>query len=650
MEISSKILFALLLPASWLGAQRAVDVNLQAPPVGTYTVENMADINTEYLDYCAVPYGSGVMFTSARGGKRVFVCDQDLVTGRFSDLYFAKEDAEGRFFSPDMVSGDINGKYHDGAPTFTPDGQTMIFSRNNRDGQSQKGLIDLKIYAAKLNRGSWEDVKELTFNDDDFSNCHPTLSADGNLLYFSSNRPGGYGGMDIYLSKKAGEDWGLPINLGPNVNSVGDEIFPFLTASNTLYFSSNGWKGMGGLDVYAVLMGGVEASQLLPLPAPINSVYDDFAFTSDKRELKGYLTSNRPGGKGQDDIYRWNFNGVRPQLANVCVVDKVTGTRIADANLKIRPAEETTWSALEQAPKTEQEYVVLYAEKITDKAPAFTSCEVKVPVVPGENYYVEVNKAGYMPMRLLATATEMLAQPEYLVPIETSRAIAFTGVVRNRATDIPIPGSTVKVLNKCTNDVQDYQTSANGSFTFPLDCQCDYVVLAQKPGFAKHAKLWKTGEVNCAEGTATIAMYLAPETDMLETPTTELEVGTVIKLENIHYTFNKSNIRRDAAVELDRVVELMKKYPTLEIELGSHTDARGSDSYNERLSQQRANAAVKYIVSKGISRGRLTAKGYGESQLLNECENGVECDDATHEQNRRTDIKITRLEEKGVRY
>ncbi|MBK9014120.1 MAG: OmpA family protein [Saprospiraceae bacterium] len=650
MKLSSKILFALLLPTGWAGAQRAVNVKMQVPPIGAYTIENMADINTQYLDYCAVPYGSGVMFTSARGGKRVFVCDQDLVTGRYSDLYFAKEDAEGRFFSPDMVRGEINGKYHDGAPTFTPDGQTMIFSRNNGSGVNSLGVIALKTYSARLESGRWEQVQALPFNSDDFSTCHPTLTADGNLLFFASNRPGGYGGMDIYAVKKEGEAWGMPINLGPHVNTMGDEIFPFVTASNNLYFSSDGKKGMGGLDIYSVLMIEFEASEAMHLPAPVNSPNDDFAFTTDKSETRGYLTSNRPGGKGQDDIYRWGFNGVRPVLANICVVDKATGLRIPDANLKVRLAEGSTWSAIDDNYNPEQDYVVLYTEGFSMQGPIAKSCEVKVPVVPGENYYVEVSKDGYQSARLLATSTEMLAAPEYLVPIEAAKVTNFTGVVRNKANESPLPGSMVRVLNKCTNNVQEISTDAKGGFTFPLDCRCEYVLLVQKTGFAKSGKRWKADEFNCAEGVPTFGIYLAPEAPTLETITPDMEVGTVIKLENVYYDYNKFFIRKDAAEDLDQLVELMKKYPTLEIELGSHTDARGSDSYNEWLSQERANAAVKYIVSKGISKRRLTAKGYGETQLVNDCENGVECDDATHEENRRTEIKITRLEEKGVRY
>ncbi|MBI1227110.1 MAG: OmpA family protein [Bacteroidetes bacterium] len=649
MRISAKILFSLLLPACGVGAQQAMNVSFQAPPSGSYMVTNAEDLNTPYLDYCAVPYKAGVMFTSARGGKGIFVCDQDLVSGSYSDLYFAKEDVESRFFYPDMVRGDINGKYHDGAPTFTPDGQTMLFSKNNKKGKTANGLIDMKIYSATSSKGAWVDVKELSFNDDNYSSCHPALSADGSLLFFSSNRPGGYGGMDIYVSKKDGENWGQPINLGPNVNSMGDEIFPFVTATNYLYFSSDGRPGMGGLDIFSVLMTGMEASQPLRLPEPINSSSDDFAFTSDKNEFKGYLTSNRPGGKGQDDIYRWDFNGVRPQIASICVVDKATGARISDADLKIRQADGATWGAVDNNYQSAQNYVVLYTERFTMKEPTpNVSCEVKVPVVRGENYYVEVSKPGYQSVRLLVTSTEMLAGPEYLVPIDAPKSTNFTGVVRNRMTDAALPGSTVKVLNKCTNQVQEFNTDANGKFNFQLDCRCDYEVLAQKSGFAKHENLWKMGEINCSDGETTQNLYLAPEPAPLETP--ELEVGTVIKLENIHYDYDKFNIRPDAAVDLDHVVELMKKYPSLEIELGSHTDARGSDSYNERLSQERADAAVKYIVSKGISRKRLTAKGYGETKLLNECGNGVECDDATHEENRRTEIKITRLEEKGVRY
>ena len=649
-NISSKItLLLLIVPTWWLAAQTAQPVNLEAPPSGGYSVENVGELNSQYLDYCAVSYRDGVVFTSGRGGRGVFVCDDDLATGRYSDLYFAKADAEGRFFLPEMLHGDVNGKYHDGTATFTPDGETMIFSRNNRDGLNKAGLIDLKIYTSKRKKGDWVNTKELPFNSPDFATCHPSLSADGTLLFFASNRPGGYGGMDIYVVKKLGEDWGVPINLGPEVNSMGHEIFPFIAADGTLYFSSDGHAGMGGLDIFSVKMDGVMPSQFTHQPAPVNSPNDDFGFTSDITERKGYLASNRPGGKGQDDIYRWKYNGVRPVMASICVVEKSTGVRISDANLRIRPAGLPGWGMDESDPRnfieTEGELVSIRNEE-TQPANAFPmSCDVQLSVLPGNFYLIEVNKKGYLPVRLQVSANEMTHGQEYLVPVEKLPVKSFTGVVRDQSNDSPLPLSTVKVRNTCTGKILTLQTDASGSFNFNFDCRCDYDVMAEKIGFGTGKKLWKAAEVDCGEELPVVAMFLTPEP---KTPV--LEVGAVIELENVYYDYDRFFIRTDAAAELDHVVDLMKKYPSLEIELGSHTDARGSDSYNLELSQKRADAAVVYIISKGIPASRLTALGYGETQLVNHCANGVTCSDAEHQQNRRTEIKITKLKEKGVRY
>ncbi len=649
-NISLKILVLLVVPTWWLAAQTSQPVSLQAPPSNGYSVENVGELNSQYLDYCAVSYRDGVMFTSGRGGRGVFVCDEDLATGRYSDLYFAKADAEGRFFQPELLYGDVNGKYHDGTATFTPDGETMIFARNNRDGQNKAGMIDLKIYSAKRKKGDWVNTKELPFNSPDYATCHPSLSADGTMLFFASNRPGGYGGMDIYVVKKLGEDWGVPVNLGPEVNTMGHDIFPFIAADGTLYFSSDGHAGYGGLDVYSVKMEGMTPGSFTHLPTPVNSQHDDFGFTSEITERKGYLTSNRPGGKGQDDIYRWKFNGVKPVMASICVVEKATGVRINDASLRIQPAGTPDWGWDETDPRNftdpASELVSLKNETTTQPPHTFTrSCNVQMPVYPGKFYVVEVQKKGYQPVTLQVSANEMTLNPEFLVPIEKPAVKSFTGVVRDQAADIPLMGATVKVENKCTGEVLTLQTDASGSFNFNFDCRCDYEVVAEKSGFDAREKLWKAIDMDCGEDLPVVAMYLTPEP---KTP--ELEVGTVIKLENVYYDYDRYFIRSDAAADLDHVVDLMKKYPSLEIELGSHTDARGSDSYNLELSQKRAEAAVVYIISKGISANRLQARGYGETQLVNHCANGVTCSDAEHQQNRRTEIKITRLEEKGVRY
>lgn len=634
-----------MLGAASMMGQQAQAGGLPSVAAGNYSVTNAKELNSPYLDYSAIPYQNGAIFTSARGGKSVFVCDEDLVTGRYSDLYFAKEDAEGRFFLPEMVRGDLNGKYHDGAVTFSADGKTMYFSRNNADGQNNQGIVDLKIYTAQRSMDGWEQVQELPFNSDDFASCHPSLSADGKLLFFASDRPGGYGGMDIFVVKKDGEKWGQPVNLGPAVNTAGNEIFPFVSASNTLYFASDGRQGLGGLDVYSTLMDGMSPSQSLRLPPPVNSPFDDFSFTADLTERRGFFTSDRPGGKGQDDIYRWKFSGVRPVLANICVVEEKTGMRIEDAKLLIRQEVAPSWGNTET---TTAEYVVLYTEGLGEPGQPFDrSCDLRIPVLPGERYVVEVSKAGYLPLKLLVPTSEMTALPEYLVPIlPAAKPRMFAGFVKNSLDDSPLPNSKVLVRNRCTGQVSDLTTDAAGSFRLEVDCNCGYEILASKDGFAQNEKQLLAGEINCDGGPTTVAVPLSPVSENV----TDLTVGAVIELENVYYDYNQFFIRPDAASDLDHVVDLMNKYPSLEIELGSHTDARGSDSYNEWLSQQRAEAAVQYIVSKGISAKRLIAKGYGETKLTNHCANGVDCDDATHEQNRRTEIKVIRLEEEGVRY
>lgn len=648
-KIFIKVTLLIFFSSAYLGAQETRLVSQELPPANGYLVENIAELNSPYLDYSALGYRDGVVFTSGRGGHGVFVCDEDLATGRYSDLYFAKADAEGRYFPPELLQGDVNGRYHDGTATFTPDGESMIFSRNNRDGQNKAGLIDLKIYSARRKKGDWVGTKELPFNSPDFATCHPSLSADGSLLFFASNRPGGYGGMDIYAARKIGDSWGLPVNLGPEVNTMGHDIFPFISTDGNLYFSSDGHAGLGGLDIFSVKMDGIVPGKVNYLPEPVNSPYDDFGFTAEVTERKGFLTSNRPGGKGQDDIYRWEFNGVKPVLATICVVEKNTNRRIEDANLRIRPIDYPDWGMEKADPRNQaisgSELVSIKNEEHMQAHSLLTSCGIQLSVIPGRFYLIEVNKKGYLPVKMQVSANEITFAAEYLVPIEKLPVAPFTGVVRNQTTGLPLALTTVKVRNGCTGKLLTLETDLSGSFRFDFDCRCDYEVVAEKPGYSSGEKWWRSAEVDCSEDIPVVAMYLAP---VPENPV--LEVGTVVELENVYYDYDRYFIREDAAADLDHVVELMKKYPSLEIELGSHTDARGSDSYNLELSQKRADAAVVYIISKGIEARRLKAKGYGETRLVNRCANGVPCSDAEHQQNRRTEIRITRLEEKGVRY
>lgn len=626
-KIKILLLPLLLFPAVIMIAQEASQVNFEPPKnkKSEYTITNMEQLNSNQLDFCAVSYQDGLVFTSTKGQGGIFACNEDIANGNYSDLYFATKDLEGNYFNPTLLQGDINGKYHDGTATFTPDGLQMIFSRNNKKGVNKLGNIDLKIYSATLEKGAWKNVKELPFNSDNYASCHPSLSFDGNILYFSSNRPGGYGGMDIYKSVKTSEGWTGPINLGPEVNSNGQEIFPFIDVKGNLFYASDGHKGKGGLDIFQVRQVGNNWANRRNLDKPINSRKDDFGYFSNKEGTEGFLTSNRPGGKGKDDIYQWEFIGKQPYFVTICVIDKNTDLRIEDADLAVN------------------------TEQSNGK-----SCNYTQAVYEGENYTIVVNKDGYEPVTLQLDANDLIETDEYLVPIsQISKPIPLNVLVLNKNDESPIPLAMVRLKNKCTGEQSETIVDHRGEMELELDCNCEYDIVGLKADYEYDLGKITKEETNCSAGRG-VAKILRLLPQEVADPTPEVvsekfKVGSVIRLENVLYDYNKFNIRPDAATELDKVVELLKKYPTMELELSSHTDARGSDSYNETLSQNRATAAVKYIISQGVASHRVVAKGYGEYQLTNRCKNGVKCSDAEHQENRRTEIKVTKFKEEGVR-
>ncbi len=649
----------------WLHGQTSSISNNSAPLSG-YEVINLEAINSDQLDFCAIPLGNKVIFTSTRNNDRLFHCDKDLARGHYSDLWISKKDGAGELLSPEMVEGEVNGKYHDGACTFTPDGATMIFSRNNKKGPNANGSIDLKLYQSKFKNGAWMEVAELPFNSDDYSTCHPALNPTGNWLFFASNRPGGYGGADIYVAEKKGESWGPAINLGPEVNSTGNELFPFVAMDGYLYFSSDGHPGLGGLDIFSIkIHGGSEPEGRTRLDVPVNSSFDDFAFTTNSNGTAGYLTSDRPGGKGLDDLYSWKFTGMKPVIANICVVDKNSNERISDADLTIEPlgnnlSQNTAFSGpngysflqLEATNVKGKEYLILvpYENSLTEASNKLgNSCNVKYAVLPGTKYRITANKSGYQPTTKIISAEELTATPEWLLPIEPTRGpIAMSGKVKDKNDGSPIPLADVTVKNKCSNLELSYTADNSGNFNFLMECGCDYEIIASKGTYHYDVETLSSMNIPCEKNDVTVLLYL--EKEFIPTPRkNDFEVGKVIQLEDVYYDYDKFFIRSDAASELEKVVELLQDYPSMEIELSSHTDSRGSDEYNEWLSQKRAEAAVEYIISRGIKRYRLKAKGYGESRLVNGCHNGIECDENEHQQNRRTEIKVTKLTEPNVK-
>ena len=514
----------------------------------------------------------------------------------------------------------INSKYHEGPVAFFKDGSKMLFTRNNYlDGKyktSKDGVNKLKLYIAEKTANDWGKIKELPFNSDEYSVGHPALSKDDKLLYFVSDMPGGFGGTDIYVSKYENNNWSVPANLGPAVNTKGNEMFPFADEQGNLYFSSDGHAGLGGLDMfYAKLIQGVMAKKPKNLGEPINSTKDDFGLITDGERKSGFFSSNRRNGGADDDLYRFERSGPLDPCQDIIVnvFDAETKNSLANVDVEVISKDE---SAPESKTMT------------TDNEGNLRLC-----LDSDIDFVFKASSDGYLNNTLNFTTKDLdmselvkleialdKAKPKYTAP----KTFTLRGLVTTQKDHKPIPGVKVLLHNECDGSIQESVTDENGSYKFDVPIGCDYSIEAMKDNLGTMGSKVKGGETT----EANITMF---------------EKGDVIKIDNIYYDLNKWDIRSDATVELNKLVDLMKKYPKMKIEFGSHTDSRASTKYNKTLSTQRAKSAVAYIVKQGVNSKRIIAAGYGESKLVNKCKDGIGCTEEEHQQNRRTEIKILSL-------
>lgn len=490
-------------------------------------VVNLEGVNSAGSDYAPVMKGDEMVFTSSRDGK-TFIGNGE----GFTDIYALKFDDAKAYTggTARKYEGQVNvSDAHDAAVTFSGDGNTMIFARGNTG--SKKGTLDVDLFISRFKNGVWSEPKMISVNDKKAWDSSPALTPDGKTLYFASNRKGGQGGTDIYKTTiDANGRFTAPVNLGPTINTGGNESFPTVDADGTLYISSDGLGGLGMLDIYKI-----EKNKPVNMGYPVNSSADDFApFITGKDQ--GLFSSNRAGGKGGDDIY--SFKKKKPKLVQFYVDGSV--------NLK----------------------------------------EEKKAAVPAANQKVALKD------------------------------------------------NSGKVLMMDTTDAQ-------GKFSFKLDTVTSYSISVEKDKYLSDKKYIST-------------IGKTPRQEQLENEMNDIRMSTMLTLEkivvgkafevkDINYDYDKWDIRQDAAVNLDSLVMFLNDNPKITIELSSHTDSRGKDDYNMKLSQKRAESAVAYIVSKGIDQGRITAKGYGESKPKNKCKNNVKCSEAEYAKNRRTEFKVTKI-------
>ncbi|HFA50395.1 MAG TPA: hypothetical protein ENJ95_15385 [Bacteroidetes bacterium] len=612
-------------------------------------IKNISEINTEELDFSPVPVGNGLMYTSSKN-DRFLTCPSYGEKGSYVDLYYAEKNAEGIWQEPKVLKGKVNGKYNDGVPSFSPTGEKMIFTRNNLNGKNAANVIDLKLYTGDRQGDDWVNVTTpLPFNSDDWSTAHPALSSDGQLLIFASNRPGstlgleGLPSMDLWGSRLENGVWSIPFNLGPDVNTGKSELFPYLDDQGHLFFSSDGHPGEGGLDLFAATAtDGDEWNLEGNIGTPFNTSSDDMHFVPLNGCTEGYLASDRPDAdaKGNDDIYYWTRTSGF-QDAVIQVVDKDTREPIPLADLSIDPGQLKNQSLVQYGPVLDKlfggsEGTTMVVEPL--KLQTDAEGKVKIRISNASAFAIAASKTNYNPESRNPSAADLTAAPVYVIPLEKSIVLArLTVKVIEDPSGIPIPLADIKIVNKRTGEVVPLVGDGGGKATTQINCDDEYEITASKDPYYTNTVLLSDYKADCSDGEVEVIV--------------PLKSPLIVVLEPIFYDFDRYYIRsRDAKPTLDSLAAIMNMYPTLQIRMEGNTDSRGSSAYNVRLSTNRANAAVKYMVRKGIAKERLTTDHFGEDHLVNDCRDEVICPEEDHQLNRRVDVVAVRHQEPGVKF
>ncbi len=592
-----------------------------------YRITNL-HFNTKGIEFAPYTTSKGEMYFVTEDENQLYVKREfEWNKTAFLDIYKLNKINDTTFENKTKLKGKINTKFHDGPITMIPSNtEMMYFTRNNylkKKSLSNQGILKLRIYTSEKNKkGKWKKIEQLLLGPSDYSYGHPALSKDGSKLFFTSDMPGSIGGTDIWMIVKDKNKWGKPINLGPDVNTEGNEMFPYVSGNGDLFFSSNGHFGLGGLDLLYAPFNNNSYRHVYNLGEGINSPKDDFGLIVNDEYTKCYFSSNRDGGKGDDDIYFANIlSSFKLKYLDLTIRNIETGEVVKNGNI-----------TLQQGGKS-YTYV--------------TNNEGKIEVIIDQKSDINVTATGESLSSESKTLTSdtsfaLIKETLYLAPKDV---FYLHAKIKEKQTGKDI--ENVNIIIREAKKTMQFVTDVNGEIYFKLPTYKIGDSLNLKLRIEKEGYLGKeikyTKKIN-QSGVYSINELLDIDLYKIEKG---LELGKAIKINPIYFNFNKDNIRPDAAKELDKIVQILKKYPEIYIELGSHTDCRGSEEFNEDLSYRRAESSRNYIIEHGIEEKRIYGKGYGESKLVNHCKcidyDEKKYPEVLHQQNRRTEFVIVKI-------
>ena len=600
-----------------------------------FRVNNLM-INSPNSDFGPAYFGAKkFVFTSAKedfkiGPKRIYVWNNQP----YLNIYKGNRDeTNGNINDVQLWDKNVNTVFHDGPGNFTPNLKYFYFTRNNfyknKEKKSKKGVNNLKIYFDELNTkdSTYGKTREVFINNDEYSVGHPCINPDGKTIYFTSDMPGGFGGTDIYMAEILSDgNIGKPENLGPTINTESNEMFPFMHLSGLFFFSSNGRTGLGGLDIFVSRYKSGKFAESENVGEPVNGPMDDFGFIMNEVQSQGYFASNRAGGRGDDDIY--SFVMIRP-FERIVLLKGIATNKRGGAIL----------------PKTA---VTLFNDKneAIDDTISDEKGEYLFLVEEDNDYFLVGKKDKFNDGTNKTSTKEMGEKKEVICDLELEMDVfALYGLITDSETKEPLDSATVTIFDQNKNQILKITTAKPGDFykeltTSKLNDKLDYTIKLFRFGYVPKTVSYK----KVIDKPGKISMHQEMDFTM-EKFSVGSDLMKVLEINPIYYDLDKYFIRKDAAIELDKIVALLKEYPKMELDIRSHTDCRSKAEYNRVLSNNRYLSAKEYIGSRVRNgRERLTGRGYGESQLLNNCacEPPIEskCSNAEHQLNRRTEFIV----------
>lgn len=606
-----------------------------------YIVSNVEPFahNSESDDSAPVFFGDGIAFSSDRKTGAKIMKRKSSFTGRdFLSIYLSKGKGDGTYKAPNQISKRINDlNKNTGTIALSPDGTFVVFSRNS-DVSNRKNQYNLMLYGADVTEdGKFRNVKLMKFCNNNSNHMHPTFSPDGKTIFFTSDKSG-VGGTDIFYSTLGEKGWSRARNLDAPINTTANEGFPFMSSDNKLFFCSKGHTSYGGFDIFVSQQDKKgNWSQPSNIGSPINSPADDISIYLSKDLEKGMFASSREGG--DDDIYFFDIDGMYERssinmIAEKQATEETLGSNAEDETIVVEPiaevSEEHSSDGFEIKIKTLKELNATSQNTVSENVDEMMTT---TPTEKVEEVVIHSAKKEDLPFSDIESVdskmeTEYSSNPisdkQYNIEIAEENSSSTS-----ERTDLPFMpmepfNSETKTINKVDKLFEETEEYASSDFQEGL-ASIDSPMTDALPQSNENESY--SGDANIAE----MREYLT-----LQSPQYE----TVFILEKIKFEPKKYMITDDVSNRLDELVALMNEFPVLNIEVNAHTESLGDDRENMVSSIKRATAIAGYLIRKGIGTDRVKVMGYGETQLLNHCSNGVSCSPEDHAINQRVELKI----------